>query len=88
MVAIAPTNSCRICASSHSVPMYSIFRWQSVALEKINTHLLLGMKAVFRLRLLVTIIVTTPSIRLFFLPLVERVRRRWFVDWVCRIAPV
>lgn len=88
MIAIAPTNSYPLCAPSHSVPLYYLFRWQFVTLEKINTQLILGTKTAFRQRLLVTIIVTTASTRAFFMPLVEKVRMRWFVDWTCSIAPV
>jgi hypothetical protein len=50
MIAIAPTNSRRLCASLHSVALYYLFRWHSVALEKINmqSQLLLATKTVFR----------------------------------------
>lgn len=88
MIAIAPTNSCPLCAPSHGVPLYYLFRWQSVALEKINTQLILDTKTAFHQRLPVTIIVTATSTRVFFLPLVEKVRIRWFVDWTCSSAPV
>lgn len=47
MIAIAPTNSCPLCAPSHGVPLYYLFRWQSVVLEKINTQLILGTKTAF-----------------------------------------
>ena len=83
MIAIAPTNSRRLCASLHSVALYYLFRWHSVALEKINTQsqLLLATKTVFRQRLLVTIVVTATLTRVFLYPLVERVSMNWFVDW-------
>lgn len=64
-------------------PAGNLWRW-----GKLTRSCFWARKRRFVKRLFMTMVVPATSTRVIFLPLVERVRMIWFLDWACSIAPV